>query len=420
MSETEESYGTYHTKLSTIKHSALPNWSGYGYQGHCAMHHAIKLLCDNKVSYKDFYLSLESFEDFAIMDSSDNIYSLHQCKCYASGADFTDECHKISDKREYYCKVLKNCTETVPCYFHSNITPTKVLVCNVIAYEFLPGNTTCSPVDIIKLIEQVVRDYMLKYGCSGSENAKACVLMSMIQTKVAEIHKKKQATADDYWQIALQKDNWIPFSEIIAKLEESDSIIISEALRALAARNSINAYLTRCLNEDINDEDYPIKVDLVEKFLGSLNSINNDDLIRVIRRINPHVEWDETCVIQLQSPEKGNNLYKLLTNTKELSDFETFSWNEDGILETPSTLGRDRRSIRHAEAIRKSSSLAFLRDYRWIVGDVDSPIDDIYDKAPSMVDVEVPQDYERITRPSRLGLLSIDAKNDSDYEKDHS
>ena len=29
----EETYGTYSTKLTTIKHSAVASWSGYGYQG---------------------------------------------------------------------------------------------------------------------------------------------------------------------------------------------------------------------------------------------------------------------------------------------------------------------------------------------------------------------------------------------------
>ena len=399
----------------------MPSWSGYGYQGHCAIYHAVKLLCNNKDLVKDYFLSLESFEDFAIMDGSESVLSLHQCKCYTSGHDFTEECHKMSDKREYFSKELNICEESVPCFFHSNITPTKVLVCDVKAYEFLPDVTICDPVDIIKLIEKMVTDYMRKYDCPGSENAKTCLLMSMIQTRVAELHQKKQATGVDIWQIATCKESWIPFSEIIAKLEEPDGIIKSEALRALAARNAINTYLTKCLNDDRDEQDYSSKETLAVKFLSSLNSLNNDDLVKVIRRINPHVNWDDSCVTQLESSEKANNLYKLLTMTQELTNYDSFSWNDDGILETPSTLGRDRSPKHHAASIRNNAAvLAFLRDYRWIVGDVDNPIDDINNEAPSVVDVEDSLDYERITRPSRLGLLSIDAKNDKNYEKDHS
>lgn len=420
MAEAEDkTYGTYNTNLTTIMHSAVPNWSGYGYQGQCAMLHAVKLLLDDRDKVKDHYLSLESYEDFAIMDAAEQIVSLHQCKCYSAPVDFTGECQKISDKREYYSKVLHKCAENVPSFFLSNITPTKALSCGVEAYEFKPGQTTCDADKVIEQIESTVADYMVKYGVARSEKAKTCVLANMVEAKVNEMHANKSTTTD-FWKIATDKIYWIPFAAIIETLEAPDDAIKSETLRAMASRNAINTHVTKCLNDDRNDADFAQKEVVVHKFLNRLNSLDNDTLIKIIRRLHPHVEWNENGTVELRSSDKGNNLYTLLTSTGELHDYSSLSWNEEGNLETPSTLGKDRKSVRHAEAVRKSPVLAFLRDYRWIVGNIDESIDNIMEEAPSVTDPDAAASSDRITKPSKLGLLSIDDKNTPDYVKNHS
>lgn len=416
----EETYGTYSTKLTTIKHSAVASWSGYGYQGQCAILHTLKLLLEDRDKVKDYYLSLESYEDFAIMDANKKIVSLHQCKCFSAAIDFTSECKKISDKREYYHKELRICAEDVPCFFHSNITPTTSLTCGVRAYDFQPGQTTCDADKVMKQIENTVADYMKKYSVASSEKDKASILANMIVNKVSDIHQKKSADNSDFWTIATDSGSWIPFVDIRNELENTDRTIHSEIILAIASRNSINTCMTKCLNEDRDDADFAKKEYLVNKFLNGLNSLNLELLVYVIRRIHPHVEWTEDCVDELRAPEKGNYLYKLLTTTtQELTDYKALLWREEGVLESPSTLGNDRPAIKNAEKIRKNPSLAFLCDYRWIVGDFNESVDNIMDKAPSMVDSETAETLERITRPSKLGLLSINDKN-KEYVKNHS
>lgn len=356
----EEIYGTYRTKLTTIKHSAMASWSGYGYQGQCAILHAIKLLLEDRDKVKDYYLSLESYEDFAILDASKKIVSLHQCKCFSVAVDFTSECQKISDKREYYHKELKICAADVPCFFHSNITPATPLTCGVRVYDFQPGQTTCDADKVMEQIEDSVSNYMKKYGVASSEKDKANILANMIVNKVSEIHQKKNACNSDFWTIATDSANWISFVNIRNELENTDRAIKSETIRAIASRNSINTYMTKCLNEDRDDANFAKKESLVNKFLSGLNSLDLELLVNVIRRIHPHVEWTENCVNELRSPEKGNNLYKLLTSTQELTDYKALLWREEGVLESPSTLGNDRPAIKNAEKIRKNPSLAFL------------------------------------------------------------
>ena len=420
MAEVEEKkYGTYKTKLTTIKHSAVPSWSGFGYQGQCAVFHAVKLLNQDKDAVKDYYLSLESYEDFAIMDAAGQIVSLHQCKCYSDPVDFTDECQKMSDKREYYSKELHKCTEDVPCYFLSNVMPTKALVCDIKAYEFKPGQTTCNADKVREEIESVVSDYMITYSCARSEKTKASVLVSMVEQKVAEMHQKKSATTD-FWQIATDRSNWIPFVDIIAALEAPDDAIKTEILRAIAARNAINTHVTKCLGDEVDEVDFPQKEIIVNRFLNALNGMCDDALILAIRRLHPHVEWNENGTVELRSSDKGENLYTLLTSTREVDSYSTLSWNDGGVLETPSTLGYSRKSVHLAKAIRESSVLAFLRDYRWIVGNIQGSIDNIMIEAPAVTDTDARGELERITRPSKLGLLSIEDKNDSDYVKNHS
>lgn len=418
MSELE--YGTYNTKLTTIKHSALASWSGYSYQGQCAILHALTLLLKDKDVVKDYYLSLESYEDFAIMDAGGKIVSLHQCKCYSLAIDFTDECHKMSDKREYYCDELRICDKDVSCYFHSNVTPTLPLTCGIKAYEFKPGQTTCDFGKVLEQIKANVEAYMKKYECSASEETKTSLLVNLVERNIASMHEKKQSNSADFWAIATDQSNWIPFSAIIEELEKPDGLIQSETLRAIAARIAINTYMGQRLIDDSNDLDYTNKEATVKEFLNKLNSLDSDSLVTIVRRLNPQVEWNEECTLELRSPEKSNNLYTLLTSTQSLDDFSTFSWNEGGILESPSTLGTDRKPIKLAESIRKNSSIAFLRDYRWIVGNIDETVEDIMDKAPSVMDSAQNKEDERITRPSKLGLLSINDKNNPEYVRHNS
>lgn len=415
----EETYGTYSTKLTTIKHSAVASWSGYGYQGQCAILHALKLLHADRDKVKDYFLSLESYEDFAIMDANKKIVSLHQCKCFSMAVDFTSECQKISDKREYYHNKLGICSNDVPCFFHSNIAPSKPLVCDVKAYEFQPNQTICSSDQIMPLIEAIVKNYMEKYNLGWSEKEKVCVLTNVISTNVSKMHELKNIRGDSFWEIATDKGNWISFSNIIEELEKPDSPIMSDTLRAISSRNSINKSMTERLNDDRDDAHFYQKEVLVNKFLNGLNAIDCDSLVSVIKRLHPHVEWAENCVDELRAPEKGYVLYNLLTSTQELADYKTIFWREEAVLESPSTLGHYRRSIKYAEIIRRNPTLALLYDYRWIVGDFNESVDNIMDMAPSMVDSETAETLERITRPSKLGLLSIKDKNE-EYVKNHS
>ena len=420
MADTPVTYGTYNTPLTTIQHSALPNWSGYGYQGQCAMLHAVKLLLEDRERVKGYYLSLESYEDFVILDENEQIVSLHQCKCYSAPEDFTDECQKMSDKRQYYSNKLGKCAADVPCYFLSNITPSKPLICNVKAYEFQAGISTCDAGKVLELIVSNLTAYMAKYNCQRSEQTKASVLTSIVEDNVFQMHQKKNEGGQSFWQIATAKNNWIPFTNIISAIENPDDAIKSEALRAMAARSAINTHVTKCLNDDRNETDFAKKEELVNKFLNGLNSMDANTLISVVRRLYPHVEWNENNTAEFRGSEKGENLYRLLTSTEELHDYDKLSWNEDGILETPSTLGQSRSSVHFAERIRKNPVLAFLCDYRWIVGHIDNSIDNIMESAPNVTDPVTTDEPERITRPSTLGLLSVNDKNDPDYVKNHS
>lgn len=92
----------YKTPLSTIENTAIASWSGFVYQGLCALHHTLVLLKSDWDLAIGKYLSLEAYEDFAILDSASKIESLHQCKCYSSPSDFSDECKKMADKEFYW------------------------------------------------------------------------------------------------------------------------------------------------------------------------------------------------------------------------------------------------------------------------------------------------------------------------------
>ena len=76
-------------------HTAITTWSGFIYQGKVAICHVLHLLKELE-DCNDFSLQLDSLEDFSILDSTENIISLHQVKAnksqyYSSYKDAIDK-----------------------------------------------------------------------------------------------------------------------------------------------------------------------------------------------------------------------------------------------------------------------------------------------------------------------------------------
>lgn len=78
---------------SIITHAAIASWAGFVYQGLCALCVAMERLLDEDEA-TTWYLNIEGYEDFAILDADKHILSFHQCKDYKAKKDWKDEFEK--------------------------------------------------------------------------------------------------------------------------------------------------------------------------------------------------------------------------------------------------------------------------------------------------------------------------------------
>ncbi len=400
-----ETYGTYNTPLTTIKHSAMASWSGFVYQGLCALQHVLALLRDDWNNAITKQLSLEAYEDFAILNNYGQIESLHQCKCIQSPTNYTDECHKMIDIRDYW-KYEENmlASSSVPLWFHSNMSNT--YVCGVKAYPFSPTQTTCSPVNIYTLIQNEIKDLCV----TGSSEIKTNKLIVLISKKVSEIHEQSINNPGNSFYFAV--NNPIPFADI-ATIIKDPSLCFELDERIETCRFCLMLTLkNRLLTKRDADESK------INKLICDIGAKKTDELRSIIYRLFPDMNILSTNVniFEMFSTSRGNNLFNVINGVEETIESDDLNWKgNNNMFLTPSTLGMDVDPEEHCSSIVKNPFNAeLMRDYRWIIGFIDHKVDDIIKEANIITQSNVINDAD-ITQPQKVGLLDINSKNDGNY-----
>lgn len=402
-------YGKYNTPLTTIEHSAIASWSGFLYQGLCALHYALSLLRTDWDGSKTKKLNLEGFEDFAILDSDSKIISFHQCKCYKKSTDLSKECKKMSDKYEYWENIKKRLSPKYDrIYIHTNQTNT--YDCGITSYHYNTANGVCSSIEIFELIKNELSAIIKERNLPGSHLTKASRLISILVKHVEMLHEMSIASNQDMFDIAC--DNSIPFSKLTEAIEtDTDSLNIEE--RAYTFRYYI------ILEMKERQQTYPhIKGTKVEDFLKDLDQLNDDNLIQFLYRIFPDVNMLSSDIndIAIRSTERANNLFNVINEVDDSIDSKEIHWITDvGTKHTPSTLGSDKYPEEFCvNIVNNPYSSELRRDFRWIVGDVKYKVEDI-DKAANLITMVDTKDYTDITQPNKVGILDIKSKNNGNF-----
>lgn len=400
-----EKYCTYGTPLTTITHSAISNWAGFTYQGLCAIHYALVIMRENWDLATTRKLNLESYEDFAILDENDLIVSLHQCKEYKSPMNWLDECKKMSDKHQYWEKHLKISPNYEKMYFHANQKNT--YGCDVVPYEYRTANKLCAPNQIIGLIDQEIKEITREHRFPGSGPVKRDKLISIVIQKVEGLHAEQINTKKDMFDIAVRES--IPISDI-ANILENDVIVLSPLETVLTCRH----YMTGYMKERLANDPFAQGSKVVD-FLETFESMDITALKQFIHRLFPDQDLDKNNIC-VHSKERANFLYNVINEVVRDINRPVLNWTKDGsTLFSPSTLGSDIRSEIHCRDIVQNNYPGdVIRDYRWIVGDVTSKIDDVVDAARSIT-MHSDIDYTDITKPAKVGLLDIKSMNNEDY-----
>lgn len=398
----------YNTPLSTIENTAIAPWSGFVYQGLCALHHTLILLKSDWDLAIGKYLSLEAYEDFAILDSARKIESFHQCKCYSSPSDFTDECKKMADKELYWKNVKRELSDAYKgMFFHSNQNNT--LGCGVKAYTLISGKTKIGPSEIYKLIEDTVQEILKCRNIAGSSNAKTCKLISEISKLVSYIHKECIKNPGHSFEIAVAHP--IPIKEFADILENPQEQYTKEERIETCRFYMIMALKNRAITKP------GVDIAKIDKFVSRVESLTQTEMQNFVRRIYPDMDITASSfnIGEIINTNRTNYLFNVIDKVASPLNLESLDWKDSaGFRQSPSTIGKDKDPEEYcADIINNPYTSDLRRDYRWIVGDIEHSVDDIEEGAKFITGV-VPTDYTDVTQANKIGLKDINTKNNED------
>lgn len=388
---------------SIITHAAIASWAGFVYQGLCALCVAMEKLLDNDKA-SDWYLNIEGYEDFAILDANMHILSFHQCKDYKAKKGWKDEFGKMEDKRAYWYQ--KNmCKEKADLWFHTNLD---IAYSNdVKCYLYRNGFKTPTIIDVFDMLQDLVAEYcdQNEIPCS-SKRASNC-LIAYVEHLVSELDVEDKKVVNNTQQLSVERS--IPLKKLDDIIRASvDDRSIEEKVRLSVFY--INLYLKECLEEEPD-----VDATKVIHFLDRINAMEIEDKKHLVKRLFPdiNIEKGVNSATEISNSPRVNYLYKVLTQTIEELGWEKLHWQSAGKNQSPSTMGNDMPAKRYCGRIATNTSLPpeLLRDYDWIVGCFDESVDDILGTASTITRI-TPVDYDDITKTRKTGLLSIKDKND--------
>lgn len=407
MANSSETYGPNKSPITKILHSAIASWDGFIYQGCCAICVVLENILEDHLKAKSLYLNLEGYDDFAILDKEKHIISFHQVKCYKSlKPNFKEDMALMEDKRKYWYD-NDICAKDANLYFHCN----RIVDCShsVTQYQYSNKVAAMSPTDILEHIDNLIYEILEINQYPGNVRTKRDTLISLIDEHVSflDTESKKRTVSD----LQLSIDNPISIS-VIVDLLEKDEIYVSTEDRV----RTISFYLNVNLTGRIMDEtDSSVDISKVPRFLNAYNKLPKLEKKNVVKRLFPHfdIEGRQTNTGDLTNEEVANYLYNVLTQTKEMN-LDRIHWAIEGQLQSPSTLGSSKPTNQYCGSIVKNRGTLppeLLRDYRWIVGDVRETIEDIFESAHAINKIS-DEDYNNISKSCKVGLLSIQDKND--------
>ncbi len=384
-----------------VYNSAIGGWSGFIFQGLCALYHCLRLIKEDKEVCKDYKLNLDSYEDFSIFDGQEKLISLHQCKNENVKKKYTEEFNKMKRKRDA-CG-----NSSCLLYFHSSQN-NRITDPDIIAYDFKPGITYCKPKDLIDYIEKIIEN--ITQADIPVCKKKTSVLYKLIDDKVMDIHQKFLNREGQLRDIARRE--FIPFCKIINELEKNETITSFEKKDFISY---VKSKMKIDLIEQLDDEDNPDCKILINDFIAQIQSVSDEIFYDFLKRV--HLRHDFSCrnlnlLIDVANDYAHSHLYNVLAGTSKLNS--DLNWTDCNQKETPSALGTGKKiGTLCKEIYENSTNLDLLYEYDWIVGDVDYKVNNIASE-PRCTKIK-DNDPDNIFNKKNIGILRIEDKKNENY-----
>lgn len=391
--------------------SAIGSWSGYIYQGLCGLLVVLRMLKSNRDGYKDYALQLDAYEDFSILDDKGRIYSLHQCKSDRNRTNYDDEFAKMKAKADTLAVEGKlQDAANRKCYFHCNRQVTIAADYGIEAYSFETGKTYCEPGDIQGLLDKEVEE--LKNAESDTQALRAA-LETIVNGEVLQ-------TQQDYFNAPkgaklyeISRTKKMPFTLFEEKLRAT---ILSYAEGDFIMQMK-KAYILGVEELSAEDEEDENK-EKAALFIQRLRELNENEMRQFLQRVNPKDKLEDTHQSwhNITAGERINYLYNLITEFP--LDMKELHWQTTSSLQTPSTLGNDVRKIEKVSKMiyENRANLDFPWIYDWIVGHVDTHVDNIEELAHVINKTEADIQPTNIFHTKKVGILTIQEKRDGEFD----
>lgn len=257
-------------------------------------------------------------------------------------------------------------------------------------------------------IKELVGKYLKVNGIPGSCEHKHDKLVTLIQEHVSFLDKEsKKVNNNGDAVLRVTVDNALAFQEFIDILTQADeNYTIEDKIRTSVY------YLNLWMNDRMaNNPDHPHEK--IKKFLDALNGSDYSKKEMFIRKVFPDVDIDKGINVstEISNSPRFDYLYEVIINTEELN-YQQLHWEKEGKRQMPSALGKNKSTEELCGKIVTNKNLPpeLLRDYDYIVGDIRDSVEDIFQSAKLINNVET-IDYNNITKGRKIGLLTIEDKN---------
>ena len=387
---------------SIITHAAIASWAGFVYQGLCALCVAMEKLLDEDEA-TTWYLNIEGYEDFAILDADKHILSFHQCKDYKAKKSWKDEFVKMEDKR-FYWNQKGICKSDAPLYFHTNL---KVDYANgVVGYVYKDGTSDLNTEEIFSMLYDLVDEYCTRENIPVSADRVRNRLVVLVEEQINFLDVQDKKVTNQTQKLSI--DNSIPFRKI-------DELIRStEEDRTLEEKVRLSVFYLNLYLIDRLDNNPNVDSQRVVSFLDRVNNMDKNEKMHIIKCLFPDINIEKgiNSATEISNSPRVNFLFNLLIGVDEELDIDKLLWCNDGILQSPSSMGNDKSPEEYCGKIAMNQTLppGLLRDFDWIVGCFDYTIDDILGNVVEIGRIH-PVNYNDITKARKTGLLSINDKN---------
>lgn len=403
--------------------SAIGSWSGYIYQGMCAVYVALDHIRKAYNSggstnqLEGYKLYLDAYDDFSVHNENGQAISLHQCKLYKQSKSF-DEAQKllVATKADLVQKSI--CTEDTTKYFHSNQQPR--LIEGVSFFEDFEGDKSFNA-DILSLkISRIIAKIFEDQGIERHRMRVYNALISWVDTKVTAIHGLYLKEKRYLYEIATHPNSGIPFSEIISILFLDDfAAYPRKDFYRLLKYDFLHSIKDEIESSYESEDDWeggdPKHIQILVDSIGNMPIV---DFEHIVQRLLPveHIRPCEKSKENVCNSSIAQELIQLVASCNFKLRPEV-DWCERSKRQAPIAVKHLSLSKVCRQLYQNRANLDCLREYNTLVTkDGNEFITDIRDKVSTINQIDKSDSDENIFKTKKVGLLSVSKFNTGDYE----